>query len=293
MIRFPSNQVYAVALGIMQDGGLPHIGCRCRRCEAAFERRQPPQYAACLAVIDSRGPRPAVWLIDATPDIKYQLDLLAPTIGVHPKRRQRLRQVDGIFITHAHMGHIGGLPQLGPEAMAAAELPLYASRELCRILAATELWSPLLRNLKLTPLPPNQAVELGADLRLTPVPVPHRDEWGAGTFAFHVQGPDKSLLYLPDIDSWDAWPQAHEQLDRVDTALVDASFYSADELGGRPPAAHPLVPQTVSRFSHLSCQLILTHLNHTNPLLDADSVERQHVLAAGVGIAETGQLFPL
>ncbi len=293
MLQYPSNQISAVVLGIMQDGGLPHIGCRCPRCAAAFEKQSPPQYAACLAVVDTRKPQPSVWLIDATPDIKYQLDLLAPAVGSHRQRRGRLRQIDGIFITHAHMGHIGGLPQLGPEAMAVEELPVYAPEELCRILSTTELWSPLLRNLNLTPLQPNQAVDLAPDLRISPIPVPHRDEWGAGTFAYLIQGPRNSLLYLPDIDSWEAWPKAREQLNHVDFALVDASFYSADELGGRPPVAHPLVPRTVSLFNDLPCQLVLTHLNHTNPLLDLDSEQRQTVLAAGVDIAETGQLFPL
>ena len=35
------------------------------------------------------------------------------------------------------------------------------------------------------------------------------------------------LLYLPDIDNWDDWPNAARILASVDVALVDASFYSA------------------------------------------------------------------
>ena len=188
----------------------------------------------------------------------------------HPTRAARLRPPDAIFLTHAHMGHIGGLPQLGPEAMDAHGLPLYASAGVMGVLGKTAVWQPFLQNIKPVILQDGQPVRLGDGLTITPIAVPHRDEWGAGTFAFRVQGPTHSLLYLPDIDSWDAWPQAWNVLSAVDVALVDASFYSTEELNGRTPVAHPLVNDTLTRFANLPTQLLLTHLNHTNPLLAGD-----------------------
>ena len=283
------SSVTAVVLGNMQDGGLPHIGCRCAHCLAA---QHQPQYAACLAIIDKRQNPPGVYLLDATPDIKHQLNLLANVLGPHPTRPGRLRQPDAIFLTHAHMGHIGGLPQLGPEAMAARNLPVYAAASLIELLHAARMWRPLLDCLQLRPFTPMQPLTLAPDLTLTPIPVPHRDEWDVGTFAFHVQGPGKSLLYLPDIDAWDLWAE-RALLFNVDYALVDASFWSTDELGGRAPVAHPLVPDTLARFAHIPGQLVLTHLNHTNPLLDRQSAPFAQVCAANVQIAHTGQLFHL
>ncbi len=141
----------------------------------------------------------------------------------------------------------------------------------------------------MTPLIPGQELDLAPDLQITAVPVPHRDEWGVGTAAFVIQGPNRRLLYLPDIDNWDDWPNAAKILASVDIALVDASFYSVVELNGRPPVAHPLVPDTIERFAHLPTQLVLTHINHTNPILDEDSAEMTAVLASGVQIAHTGQ----
>jgi pyrroloquinoline quinone biosynthesis protein B len=293
MILLPENQVTAVVLGIMQDGGLPHAGCTCSRCAAAFADPAKAEYVACLGLVDNRGKEATVYLFDATPDIKYQLNLLAGALGGHSQRPSRLRQPDGIFLTHAHLGHIGGLPQLGPEAMSVSQLPIYPSRELGQLLLANRLWSPLVDNLRIVPLVGGQRLDLAADVAVTAVPVPHRDEWGAGTFAFHIQGPNRSLLYLPDIDDWEQWPEAEGVLQSVDVALVDASFYSIDELGGRPLVAHPLIPDTLARFAHLPTQLVLTHLNHTNPVLDEGSEEWTAVLAAGVQIAHTGQLFPL
>ncbi|MEW5986553.1 MAG: MBL fold metallo-hydrolase [Chloroflexota bacterium] len=277
----------------MQDGGLPHAGCRCPRCAATFANPPFSQYVASLALVDGRQNPPAVWLIDATPDLKYQLHLLADALGPHPTRPGRLRQPDGVFLTHAHLGHVAGLAQFGPEAMHAQQLPVYGSPGLVAVIKETALWRPLLVNLELMALAPDQPFELSADLTLTPIPVPHRDEWAAGTVAYRIQGPARSLLYLPDIDSWQEWSAARQVLASVDYALVDATFYSSDELGGRAPVAHPLVPDTLALWADLPSQLVLTHLNHTNPLLDKSSAERAVVRAAGAQVAYSGQVFTI
>ena len=287
------KQVTAILLGTMQDGGLPHIGCRCPRCTAAFQNPQEAEYAACLALVDKRGEQPAVWLIDATPDIKWQLDMLATELGVHSRRAGRIRQPDGIFLTHAHMGHIGGLPHLGPEAMAVEQMPVYATSELVSLLKATPLWQPVLSRLDLKPLVAGHSVSLASDLAITSLIIPHRDEWNVGTVAYQIRGSRRSLLYLPDIDAWEQWPGAEAALSTVDVSLVDASFYNVAELGGRDPVAHPLVPDTLRRFAHLPGQLVLTHFNHTNPILDKNSPERKRVLETGAVIANRGMTFQL
>ena len=292
-VQLPSNQISAVVLGIMQDAGLPHIGCQCGRCSQAQNGTIPPQYAACLAIVDGRSQPPAVWWIDATPNIRHQLHLLADVLGTHPQRPNRLRQPNGIFLTHAHMGHTAGLAELGPEGMFVQEMPVYASPGLIDTLKQTMLWQPLLANLNLIPLKTGQTLNLANDLHLTPISVPHRDELDTGTFGFHIQGPSRSLIYLPDIDSWSGWPEAKEILSKADLILADATFYSRDEVNGRAIVAHPLIPETLDFFAGLPCRLVLTHLNHTNPVLDKGSVERERVETAGASIAHTGQFFSL
>ncbi len=292
-IAVPENGVSVVVLGIMQDGGLPHAGCRCRRCMAAVRDPGAARRVASLAVVDTRPETAQVWLIDATPDIGAQLLSLSDLLGPHPRRRSRLRQPAGIFLTHAHLGHIGGLPQLGPEAMSVVGLPVYASPGLVTLLRESSIWRPATANFIWHPRRPNSRVPLAPGLTITPLAVPHRDEWGVGTYAYLIAGPERSLLYVPDIDAWSLWPAAREYVAAVDLAVVDASFFSADELGGRPPVAHPLVPDTLAYFGDLSPKLVLTHINHTNPLLDAGSEAQQAVADAGAAIAQEGQVWLL
>ena len=286
MEHHSQKSLFAVVLGEMQDGGLPHIGCRCPRCVSGRVG-----YAACLAIVDVRGAETAVYLLDATPDIKYQLNPLAEWLGPHPQRPNRFNPPTAVFLTHAHMGHIGGLPQLGPEAMAVDGLPVYASAELVSLLQGTRLWSPMVQGLALRQFSPNQSITLAPELTLTPIPVPHRDELGTGTFAFLINGPAKSLLYLPDIDSWQAWDAAHSILQTVDVALVDGSFYSLAELNGRPPVAHPLISDTLAFFADWPGELVFTHFNHTNPILEPDSDAAQIIQQAGAKLAYPGMRY--
>jgi pyrroloquinoline quinone biosynthesis protein B len=285
--------VSAVVLGIMQDAGLPHIGCRCARCVAAHEHPERAGRAACLALVDAREALIRVWLIDATPDIGRQLYELAPVLGPHPRRAARICQPDGILLTHGHMGHVGGLMQLGPEGMAVEGLPVYASAALADVIRNSPIWRPLMGGLEWRTLSTGESVKLAPSLNITPLVVPHRDEWGAGTFAFLLKGPARSLLYVPDIDAWEQWPEARRTVAAVDMALVDATFFSAEELGGRPPVAHPLVPDTLAFFGDLATRLVLIHLNHTNPALDEGSEARAIIRRAGANVAWEGQVFSL
>ena len=282
------SDLFAMVLGEMQDAGVPHIGCECAVCASGRVG-----YPACLAVVDARDEKKNVFLFDATPDIKHQLLMLKEFLGPFPGRKHRFNPPDAIFLTHAHLGHIGGLPLLGPEAMAVNKLPVFASNELVDLLQETNLWRPVVENLDLRPFSPNNPIQLTNQLTLTPIPVPHRDEWQVGTFAFLLNGLNQTVLYLPDIDGWQQWEAARSVLADIDVAIVDASFFSLDELNGRPPVAHPLILDTLAFFADWPGELILTHFNHTNPVLIRGSEAETAVLQSKAKLAYPGMTIPL
>jgi pyrroloquinoline quinone biosynthesis protein B len=212
-------------------------------------------------------------MIDATPALPEQLS--------------RLGGLDGILLTHAHMGHYTGLLWLGREGMGARAMPLYVRPKLADFLRNNGPWSQLVRlgNVELREV---ESVQLGA-LRATAVPVPHRDEFSE-TVAWHIEGPNRSALYLPDIDSWEGWP-LEEWLSRVDVAWLDGTFWADGELErDMTEIPHPRVRDTLARLPRdLLARVRFTHLNHTNPLLDPASPQCATVIAAGATVAVEGE----
>ena len=87
-----------IGLGTAQDGGYPHTGCSEDCCREAWKDSNQKRLIASLAVLDGKD----CFLIDITPDFKYQLQLIEQHINEKPR-------ISGICITHAHLGHYMGL----------------------------------------------------------------------------------------------------------------------------------------------------------------------------------------
>jgi pyrroloquinoline quinone biosynthesis protein B len=286
-------------LGVAQDGGVPHASCRCERCEAA--RRDPSRahMVASLALIIPTDGVDAVHLIDATPDLARQLELL-PTAPARDRPGVDRRPLASIFLTHAHIGHYLGLAQLGFEVMHTSGTLVRASPRMIDFLRDNAPWEQLIRlgEIMPEPLTPEAGAQLG-DVQIRPVVVPHRDEY-TDTVGYRLQGPRQTVLYIPDAEPWERWSDAFDAaLEGVDVALLDATFYAADELPGRPieSLGHPLVPSTIERLrgriDRGALRVVLIHLNHTNPLLDPRSPESQSTREAGVHVAAEGEEIDL
>jgi len=278
--------VEAVILGVAQDGGVPHPGCLCANCHRAWIEPALRQFAACLALVDHTNHQS--WLIDTTPDFREQLHALHNLAPECP--------LAGIVLTHAHVGHYAGLIHLGREVMDTRDMPVYATPRMASFLRENAPWSQLvaLHNIELCLLTPGKDTQLSPDLQITPLQVPHRDEL-SDTLAFIIRGPARQIFYCPDIDAWDKWEHSVRDLvARVDIALLDATFFSADELSGRTikDIPHPLVTDTVERLAGVDCDLRLIHLNHTNPLF-APGPERDWIAARGIRIAAFGDRWTL
>jgi len=285
---------YVIVLGIAQDGGYPQAGCRKECCKRAWADASRHRGVASLAIVDPGSHQR--WLIDATPDFRTQLRALDEIAPVNSSPG-----LDGILLTHGHIGHYTGLMQLGREVMGAKGVPVYAMPRMRKFLETSGPWDQLvkLENIVLHPLEPGKPVQLNGQLSVTPLPVPHRDEY-TETVGFVIRGPAHSVLYLPDIDKWDKWstPLA-EALSSVDVAYLDGTFYDDGEIPGRNMAEipHPFMVETLALLASLPPEqrrkVRFIHLNHTNPALDAASDASHRITLAGSSVAAQGERFGL
>lgn len=278
--------VEAVLLGSAQDGGVPQAGCYCAHCAPAHADPTRRKWVVCLGLVDHATHQS--WLIDATPDLREQLHALHSLVPDCP--------LAGIVLTHAHIGHYTGLIHLGREAWNVQGLPVYASPRMANFLRENGPWSQLvaLGNIRLRLLTPAREVQLNPNLRLTPALVPHRDEL-SDTLAFLVRGPARQLFYCPDIDTWDRWEHDLRRfVAEMDVALLDGTFFRADELAGRDLSQipHPLVTDTAEQLVGVDCDVRLVHLNHSNPLHRAGP-ERDWLAAQGIGVGAFGARWRL
>ena len=184
--------------------------------------------------------------------------------------------------------------------MATDKLPLWAMPRMSSFLTHNAPWEALITNahVELRPLAHDSALHLNSRLTVTPWLVPHRDEYSE-TVAFLIAcAGGRSVLFLPDIDGWDAWSRPIEEvLSEVDLAFLDGTFFDDEELPHhRDPTQipHPRIASTLKRLSPSACDRVhFIHLNHTNPALDQHSDASRQIQAAGCHIAEQGATFTL
>ncbi len=283
-----------IVLGIAQDGGYPQAGCRRTCCERAWQQPELRRFVSCVAIVDPvTGQR---WMLDCTPDFRDQLHLLDQ---LAPTKSEKL--LDGIFLTHAHVGHYAGLIHLGREVLGTKHMPVYCMPRLQYFLESQGPWSQLvsLKQIAIQRINAGVTIQLNDRISVTAIPVPHRDEFSE-TVAFLVEGPNRSALYLPDIDKWDQWEVNIEDLiKKVDVALLDATFYDARELPGRDMSEipHPFIVESIERFSALSSdarsKIHFIHLNHSNPALEPQSDASRSIQSAGMHVAGQAEVHQL
>ena len=272
-----------VVLGTLQDGGSPHMGCMKSCCAS----EKPNDYVVSLGVIDESKHL----IFDASLDIVSQtnyLQLISPAKELE------------IFLTHAHMGHYVGLIHLGRESANTKNTPVYAMPRMAQFLQNNGPWSQLidLENISIKPLQNKTPVSVSPRLSITPLIVPHRDEFSE-TVGYLIAGQSKRALYIPDIDKWDLWEtDINTLLTQVDYAFLDATFFEDGEIS-RPMSdvPHPFVEESILRFKTLAVEenskIYFIHLNHTNPARDANFDDRRAIEEKGYHFATFGMRFSL
>lgn len=287
------KDVYIHVLGIGQDGGYPQTSCYQPHCMRAWEDRSLRRTTSSIAVVDESTA--SKYLFDATPDMREQL------YELHQIAADGEYELNGVFLTHAHIGHYVGIMHFGHEAMGARGIPVYTMPRMHEYLSTNGPWDQLVRfeNIALQAMQDGEAEQFGEQLRVTPFLVPHRDEYSE-TVGYRIDGPNKSAVFIPDIEKWDRWEtDIRDVIRSVDYALLDATFFADGELPGRDMSqiGHPFVAESMALFKDMTdeekSRVIFIHMNHTNPLLIDGSKEQAIVTKHGFKFAYEGMRLDL
>ena len=284
---------FVLILGTAQDGGYPHIGCYKQCCMEAKENPILRRMVASIAIIDRAKSK--VWLIDVSPDINNQLDIVNANVS-----HFSFPYLSGIFLTHAHTGHYSGLLHLGLEGLNIKNVPIYVMPKMKDFLIKNSMFSQLVDNsIILKEIKNNLTINLNDEISIIAFNVPHRNELSE-TVGYKIKSCEKSIVYIPDIDYWDKGGVDLSQLVKQnDILLLDGTFYSKDEITHRNinKIPHPSILDTISLTKALSRQekkkIFFTHLNHTNKAINDKTEKWKSVVSSGYNILNDKQIFNL
>ena len=283
------NQFITV-LGNVQDAGYPHIGCEKNCCNKNFNS-SAVNFVTSLGVTDLVDNKS--FLFEATPDISKQLKFLNNNYSSSTI-------VDGVFITHAHIGHYTGLMYFGREALGAHKVPVYVMPKMKQFLESNSPWNQLidLDNVQLREIFKNKKITISKNLIIVPFTVPHRDEFSE-TVGYKIIGPNKSALFIPDINKWSLWNKdIVAEVKDVDYAFLDATFFKDGEVN-RPmdEIPHPFIVETINLFKNESIQvknkIHFIHFNHTNISLQYKNPVIDSIGKLGYNFARFGDQLSL
>ena len=273
-------------LGVVQDGGMPHLGNN----ETCCENIKQDKYVTSLMLMNNENNES--FLFDASPDINKQLNFMGDRIK---------KDLKGIFLTHAHIGHYTGLMYFGREALNSKLVNVYAMPRMKKFLEENGPWSQLvsLQNISIIELSNESKISIDSNVIVQPVEVPHRAEFSE-TVGYKIYGPNKTALFIPDIDKWYLWEKSIiDEIKQVDYAIIDATFYDSKEVNYRDISEipHPFVTESMDLFDSIDIKeknkIYFIHLNHTNPLINKDSDQYKLVRSKGYNVAEEGMKLNL
>lgn len=273
-------------LGVVQDGGMPHLGNN----ETCCENIKQDKYVTSLMLMNNENNES--FLFDASPDINKQLNFMGDRIK---------KDLKGIFLTHAHIGHYTGLMYFGREALNSKLVNVYAMPRMKKFLEENGPWSQLvsLQNISIIELSNESKISIDSNVIVQPVEVPHRAEFSE-TVGYKIYGPNKTALFIPDIDKWYLWEKSIiDEIKLVDYAIIDATFYDSKEVNYRDISEipHPFVTESMDLFDSIDIKeknkIYFIHLNHTNPLINKDSDQYKLVISKGYNVAEEGMKLNL
>lgn len=299
-------------LGSAAGGGFPQWNCNCPQCSAvrAGSPHHLPRTQSSIAIsADSTH-----WLlVNASPDLLQQIKSFP---GLQPARALRDTGISAVMLMDAQIDHTTGLLMLREHRQ---RLPLY-----CHPLVREDLTSgnPLFKVLEHycgvdwhpVSLEESFAIEGLNGLSFSALPLlsnappysPHRDKPQPGDnmgLSVTDERTGKTLFYAPGLGQME--PHVWAAMQSSDCVLVDGTLWTDDEmiaLGASKKTSRSMghLPQSgadgmIEWLDQLPSHVrkVLIHINNTNPILDAQSPQRQTLTQHGIEVAFDGMEISL
>lgn len=287
-----------VLLGTAAGGGFPQWDCACALCARAGEPGVPARSQDGLAV---SADGTDWYLLNASPDLRVQV---LATPALHPGPGPRDTPIRGVLLTDGELDHTLGLAILrgAPGLRVWAPGPVADAFPLRTVIDGYGEWD--WRGV-------DAPVELGGGLEVTAAVISgKRPRYAASApaggwvvaYRIHDPATGGTVVYAPCLAEWPA--ALDGLLDGADVVLLDGTFWTADELPGAAGRAAAPGPGASTPMGHLPVdgpagslarirerpgpRWVYTHLNNTNPLLDAGSTPRKQLAAAGATVLDDG-----
>jgi pyrroloquinoline quinone biosynthesis protein B len=299
-------------LGSSAGGGFPQWNCNCANCRAV--RGGAPGYLARTQSSLAVSADGANWLLlNASPDLRRQI-AATPRLAPTADGGARASPIKAVALTNGDVDHIAGLLNLRESQ----PFRLYASRRVLETLKANRIFDILAPDVVArAELPFDAPMEIeGAGVRLglaveafvAPGKIAlYLEDANAADFGSQAgdtlglriieTATGKSFFYVPGCATIDG-PLAR-RLQGAALVFFDGTLWRENEM-----IEQGLMAKTGSRMGHINMsgpegsiasfaalgveRKIFVHINNSNPVLDANSVERAAANDAGWLIGEDG-----
>lgn len=248
-------------LGTGTSVGVPVIGCDCAVCGSSDSRNQRTRSSIYLRC------EGAQLLVDSGPDLREQA------------LREKLREIDAVLYTHAHVDHIAGFDELRAFCWRReSPLPMHGSPETLAALRRMFAWAFEPENVHRGYVKPDPRSIDGmfryGDLEITPLPVVHGSIPTCGFLFEHPRHP--VVAYVPDVK--EIPDPTFDRIRNADHLIIDALR----------PSRHPThlsVEEALEVVERAGVtRAWLTHLGHENDHEALEAALPPHVRAAYDGL---------
>ena len=297
-----------IVLGTGANGGIPQWDCCCPNCTRARSNNDLTRTRSSVAVtLNERNHL----LIDAGPDLKQQLEVqgIVPTPEeAGPTNRQS--RISAVLLTHGHGDHTVGIAEFSTGK--SFSIPVYASKDLLSFMFGSEehlnFFGALGRLAKNYVIPvaihDGEVFEPLSGVHVESFEVDHTDRmpdrsmYPSSSHCFEIESNGKRFLYLSDLGK--LTDPLVKRIARCELTMLDATFWWNDELtrlSGLQKTSYDLghvpVQEIIRILKGLESKVLLTHINHTNPLADPQSEQARILKESGIGLAYDGMRIKL